>query len=222
MSELLTLTAAERAEFAQDEKTLTAHLRSFWLCGEALRNIRDKTLYREQYKTYEEYCQKRWDFTSSRARQLVNGIMLATEIQSVTEVTLQNEQQARAANSLPPSVRAAAVAAAAAAGKVTAAAIKQEGEKLIVERTPDQQARDVVYASPYIPIKQKPKLGALTPQKALLIVDALNGCKPMMRGDLLRLNISDPTVIRMLSAGSPRRTRRSRAPGICNLTMSAP
>jgi hypothetical protein len=39
-------------------------------CG-ALREIRDRRLYRSTHETFEEYCKDRWGFASSRARQLI-------------------------------------------------------------------------------------------------------------------------------------------------------
>ena len=196
---LSTLSEIDRFELEQHEQTINTGLDAYWKVGAALLAIRDKRLYREHYSSYAEYCQKRWGFTDSRARQLAAAAEIYQEIETVTTVTLENEGQARAVNSLPVSIRADAVTNAAANGKVTAAAIKQEGEKLIIERTPDQVARDAVLASKYSPIILKLKMGVLSPQKALLLVDALKACKPQVRGDMMRLNISEPTVIRMLN-----------------------
>lgn len=196
---LSTLSETDRLEFEQHEQTINTGLDAYWKVGAALLAIRDKRLYREHYSSYAEYCQKRWGFTDSRARQLAAAAEIHEEVKSATNVTLDNEAQARAVNALPKSVQADAVTNAAANGKVTAATIQQEGEKLIVERTPDQVARDAVLASKYSPVILKLKMGVLSPQKALLLVDALKACKPQVRGDMMRLNISEPTVIRMLN-----------------------
>lgn len=199
MSNALSMTSEERARLVEREDTIEQHLNAYWEVGEALMEIRDRRLYREKYDTFTEYCHYRWGFTDSRARQFVIAAEIHAEVKTVTTVTLENEGQARAVNSLPVSIRADAVTNAAANGKVTAAAIKQEGEKLIIERTPDQVARDAVLASKYSPIILKLKMGILTPQKALLLVDALKACRPQVRGDMMRLNICEPTVIRMLN-----------------------
>lgn len=57
-------------------------------------------------------------------------------------------------------------------------------------------ARRAVYASNYIPIIQKVKTDEWTPERGLLVVDALNSCRPQVRGDVLRLQIHDPSLIR--------------------------
>ena len=118
--------------------------------------------------------------------------------ETVTNVTLDNEAQARAVNALPK-IGSGRCRDHAANGKVTAIAIQQEGEKLIVERTPDQVARDAVLASKYSPCHPEAENGRADAAKALLLVDALKAAKPQVRGDMMRLNISEPTVIRMLN-----------------------
>lgn len=193
MSEIV---VSDRDKLDSCEKAIT---QAYWKVGEALRTIRDDRLYLLDYASFEEYCLKKWNYTDSRARQFIAAAKVHIEIEGVTGVTLSNEQQARAANSLPASVRANAVVVAATNGPLTASAIKEEGAKLAAERTPDETARDVVYASKYSPIIQKMKMGILTPQNALLLVDTLKACKPVVRGDMFRLSITDVTVIRMLN-----------------------
>ena len=52
----------------------------------ALMEIREKTYYHGMlgYKTFGEYCKKRWDFNSSRARQLIAATEIIDNIKNVT------------------------------------------------------------------------------------------------------------------------------------------
>ena len=89
--------AKERAvgRLAQLEIIIERGKRAFIEMGQALIEIRDKRLYREQgHKTFEDYCQTRWGFTSRRANQLIEGTdaagLLGTKFPK-----LANEAQAR-------------------------------------------------------------------------------------------------------------------------------
>ena len=48
------LTTREQSEFARAERTIATGLRSFLTVGMALKEIRDKRLYRRQHDTFEE------------------------------------------------------------------------------------------------------------------------------------------------------------------------
>jgi hypothetical protein len=62
----------------------------------ALLIIRDSRLYREQYGTFEEYCNEKWGMTSGRARQLIGASEVMDNLKSDTIVTLPTtESQAR-------------------------------------------------------------------------------------------------------------------------------
>lgn len=73
------------------EAVIQAGLATFIEVGNALTEIREHKLYRAQgFKTFEDYCAERWQFTDRRARQL----MEAAEIGTIVPVL--NEGQARA------------------------------------------------------------------------------------------------------------------------------
>lgn len=56
------------------ETTISDGMRSFMQVGAALAEIRKDRLYRAEYATFEEYCQRRWDFTAARGRQLMSAV----------------------------------------------------------------------------------------------------------------------------------------------------
>jgi hypothetical protein len=55
------LTTQEQREFAHAERTIARGLKSFLAVGMALKEIRDKRLYRQHYDTFEEYVWRRWE-----------------------------------------------------------------------------------------------------------------------------------------------------------------
>src|SRR5262245_58471891 len=61
------LTPAEQSLLDVCEEEIAKGLRQFLLVGGALLTIRARRLYRTRFKTFEEYCQTRWDFTPRRA-----------------------------------------------------------------------------------------------------------------------------------------------------------
>ena len=66
----------------------------------AMREIRDEKLYLEEYRTFEEYCEKRWDFSAGRGRQLSRAAEVIENVKSATIVAPDNEAQVRALASI--------------------------------------------------------------------------------------------------------------------------
>jgi hypothetical protein len=48
--------------------------------GNALLDIRDGRLYREEFGTFEEYCQQRWKMSRIRAHQLIQATEIASDL----------------------------------------------------------------------------------------------------------------------------------------------
>ncbi|WP_236104145.1 hypothetical protein [Sphaerospermopsis reniformis] len=67
------LNEAEALELDRLEKKIEKGLRGFWEVGQSLDQIRDKRLYRQNYKTFEEYCLNRWEFSRRSAYRLIQG-----------------------------------------------------------------------------------------------------------------------------------------------------
>lgn len=92
---------------------------TFVTVGEALTEIRDYKLYRQNYETFETYCEDVWGWSASRARQLSIASAVSKALPMVT-----NERAARALAKLPPPKRAGIVQKIVDTGKkVTAAAV---------------------------------------------------------------------------------------------------
>jgi len=102
------LTTTERRDLRKHEQTIERGLVTFQEVGAALLAIRDAKLYRDEYETFADYCEDRWSFTASRARQLIAAAKTAERVESVTNVTLDNEAQARELSRLPEEQQAEA------------------------------------------------------------------------------------------------------------------
>lgn len=121
--------------------------RAFFAVGEALADIRKRELYRLEFDTFEEYCKAKFDFTTSRARQLVLSYQAVKNVESVTTVTPENERQARILASLETQQQQATVWC----NAVETAPKRDDGTPIItathVERTKDKfypkEPRDV-------------------------------------------------------------------------------
>lgn len=98
----LPLKRSEQELLASLESKIQAGQKTFIEVGLALAEIRDSRLYRAQFKTFEEYCQGKWGWNSSRARQLIAAAEIA---KTVTIVTLTNEGQARQLGKVSPDQR---------------------------------------------------------------------------------------------------------------------
>ena len=63
----------------------------------ALKEIRDRRLYRQQYDTFEEYCFQRWDVSRPRAYELCAASEVVADLSAIADIRVlpENEAQAR-------------------------------------------------------------------------------------------------------------------------------
>ncbi|NMG11723.1 hypothetical protein [Brasilonema sp. UFV-L1] len=123
-----TLSLAEAQELRRLETTVERCLKAFWQIGQALREIRDKRLYREHYSTFEEYCMTRWEMSRRSAYQLIEAASVYENVRHGAQILPANERQARPLVALPPEQQRQAWAKAvstAPSGKVTAVHVTQ-------------------------------------------------------------------------------------------------
>lgn len=73
------LSREERQTLASCEDDIAS---SFVALGNAIRTIRDRRLYREDFGTFEAYCQERWGWTRQHAYQLMAGAEVAANLAS--------------------------------------------------------------------------------------------------------------------------------------------
>lgn len=192
------LTPEEQSLFKQCEDRIARGIAGFKEAGEALMIVREEELYREQYRTWENYCEQRWGFTDGRARQLILGAKTAAEIEGVTGVALPTEAATRelrkyAVEDRPKIATAAAALAVSENREITTTDIKRAANPPVKTVDPDKQAvYDRVKFSPIIVWMDTKKI---TPKQALALNGEIEACKPELRGWLFQMGVCDPSMV---------------------------
>lgn len=100
------LNAAEQNQLSELEAVIERGMRTFIEVGGALYSIRDQRLYRAAFDTFEAYCQDRWGFSDSRARQLIGAAQTVTTVTAAGLAAPSSERQARELSRVPEAERA--------------------------------------------------------------------------------------------------------------------
>lgn len=95
------LILTEHNRLVELERTIEAGLKTFVDVGNALLEIRDGKLYRGTDGTFEEYCGNRWSLTSVQAKRLIDGAIIATNIEP-TGSKIVSESHLRPLKNLRP------------------------------------------------------------------------------------------------------------------------
>lgn len=151
--------AIEVVEELTEEEIKERHLlelkveRAFWQAGVALRELRDRRLYRSTHKNFEEYCQDRFGFNRISAHNRIAAAEVFENLFTIGEHLRlpTNERQVRPLTKLEPDEQRSCweEAVEAAGGKVPSGRIVKDIVERIKERdaTPPPipfQERDVV------------------------------------------------------------------------------
>lgn len=81
---ILPLSDDEKADLAKLEVIVTAGLKTFWEVGRALRQIRDRGLYRDTHKTFEDYCEERWEMSRAEAYRQIGAASVIEDISTAS------------------------------------------------------------------------------------------------------------------------------------------
>lgn len=132
-----TLSFDEVTEYETLELKIEAGLKTFYEVGDALLAIRDGKLYREEYGTFEDYCEKKWQMKRNYANKLIASAETLNALGTIVpkDELPKNEGQMRALNSfdaeLQPAIVRLANGYAKATGKpVTAGMFERVGSVL--------------------------------------------------------------------------------------------
>ncbi len=99
----LPFTTSERQELTQLETTVRNGLHTFYAVGTALTLIRNRKLYREEFRTFEEYCQVKFNIARPTAYRLMDAADTKDNLSPLGDVPLpENEAQTRALAGLEP------------------------------------------------------------------------------------------------------------------------
>jgi hypothetical protein len=105
---------------------------AFYRAGQALKEIRDWRLYRNQYPTFEDYCLDRWGIARNYANKLIAASDVVQNLSTIGTHIPASERQARPFSSLPPKQQIDAwqeVVATAQKGRITTALCEKVAEK---------------------------------------------------------------------------------------------
>lgn len=95
------LSQAERKQLKKCEKFIATGRDAAVEANDALRQIRDQKLYREDFKTFEEYCFKTWSLRRSTAYQRITWAQAQEILSAMADKSVEvNERQARALGGL--------------------------------------------------------------------------------------------------------------------------
>lgn len=124
------LTTTEHQKYMECNATIEHGLQTFFDVGTALMVVRSDRLYREEYGTFEDYCQEKWGWTRQRANQLIASADVVANLAEMTTIVVKpaTENQARELIRLEPDKQRAAwkdVVDTAPKGKITAKHVKE-------------------------------------------------------------------------------------------------
>jgi hypothetical protein len=145
------LTKPERKRYAH----LRKQVRKWWndrlAIGMALAEIKRRTFYREEYASFEDFCQGEYGIERSYAHRLIEAVKVKQSVAAspaASQVT--NEAQARALGAVPEEERAGVLEATAETGPVTAQRITETAAQVAAakEEEPKQEPKPETKAEP--------------------------------------------------------------------------
>ena len=85
------LSETEKVELEILEGVIGREMKSFMAVGKALFTIRNNKLYREQYRSFKEYCTDRWGMSNSHANKLISGSQVAANLGGTCEIQSKDD-----------------------------------------------------------------------------------------------------------------------------------
>lgn len=130
------LTTQDIADLERIESEIEADQGSFFRFAKNVCEIRDRRLYRREYKTFDAYCEHRWGWTRQWINQQIRSAETVKQLGTmVSKVT--NERQARALADVMPEKRAEVLEhAAEKAEPITARSIKESARAVLAPQKP--------------------------------------------------------------------------------------
>lgn len=124
--------AGSAANLPELEKIIAAGLRHFLAVGRALSVIKEHELFKPEFRTFREYCEKRWGFKKSYAHHLLSSVAVVDELPAHLSAIVANEGQARVLARYSPEERVAVLRhVQEAGGPVTAARLNEAVNEVI-------------------------------------------------------------------------------------------
>lgn len=121
------LTQEQKTELTKCELVIMDGVAKMYEAGRALMTIREEELYKDKYRTFDDYCRERWGYSKSHANRLI-GAAGVVDVLTPIGAKVENESQVRALTGLKPAKVEKAWEKAtklAAGGKVTANLVRR-------------------------------------------------------------------------------------------------
>ena len=99
------LNIEESHELERCEVVIKQGLQTFIEVGQALMTIKEKRLYRINFKTFEDYCIERWAFKRTHVYQLIEASAVISNLSAMANILPQSERQVRPLTSLEPEIQ---------------------------------------------------------------------------------------------------------------------
>ena len=101
------LTTSEQRALQRAEGMIAKGMKAFVAVGMALKEIRDRRLYRERYGTFEEYCARRWELSRPRGYELCAAAEVVEDLSAIADSSTlpENEAQTRPLTRLKSAVQ---------------------------------------------------------------------------------------------------------------------
>ena len=131
---------AVSAELAHAEERIERATRNaFYEVGLELRHIRDQRFYREQYGTFEEYVETRWEWTRDRAYKLIEAAAIAEDLYKNLDILPSRESHTVPLLKLEDGAQRAEVwqRVVESGDRITAKRVEQEVERKLAELAQD-------------------------------------------------------------------------------------
>lgn len=102
------LNKEELNELERCEVVIKQGLQTFVEVGQALLTIRDKRLYRSSFRTFEEYCESKWEMSRPYADRIIGAAEVITNLTPIGIILPKTESQARPLTQLEPELQSEA------------------------------------------------------------------------------------------------------------------
>jgi len=136
-------TSAPTRTLAQLKEIVTRNLNATIECGIALREIRDRDLWKDEADSFHHFCVDNWGVSRSRAYQLIDSAEIVAELSPAVSTAVDTERAARELKKAPAEAREEIIINAEKDknGKVTgpsvAKAVKEHAEKAVPVSAPE-------------------------------------------------------------------------------------
>jgi hypothetical protein len=100
--EIIPLDESEKERLRELEEIVDRGLQTFYEVGQALIEIRDRKLYRQTHKTFEVYCQEKWNIGRRTADRYISATKIVEILRPIGLKIPTKESQIRSLVGLPP------------------------------------------------------------------------------------------------------------------------